>query len=264
MLENCIEKKQGKIFTLGPIIHNEHVVKEMEQKGVITLKEGELPVCSEDCVAVIRSHGVARSVIEKLDEKNIKYVDATCPFVKKIHEIAAEKSTEGYQMVIIGDPGHPEVIGTMGWSKTPCVVISDENELDKLEGYRDNKLCIVSQTTFNYKKFNNIVEKIEKLGYDRVVLNTICNATGKRQKEAKELSLNSEVMLVVGSINSSNTRKLYDICRENCENTYYIQSLDDLISIDFKSNSCVGITAGASTPNNIIQEVSKHVRRIEF
>jgi len=191
-------------------------------------------------------------------------VDATCPFVKKIHKIVREQSGNGKQIVIIGDPRHPEVIGTMGWSETPCIVISEKEEAAALKVPENKSLCIVAQTTFNLEKFKELVEIIQKLRYDIEVLNTICNATSMRQTEARTLAEEVDIMLVVGSGTSSNTRKLYEICQERCANTYYIQSLDDLNPIQFQSDSCVGITAGASTPNYFIQEVSQYVRRAKL
>ncbi len=152
----------------------------------------------------------------------------------------------------------------MGWSETPCIVVSTKEEAAGISVPKNEKLCIVSQTTFNLEKFKEFVEIISDLGYDTVVLNTICNATSMRQTEAKTLAEEAQIMLVVGSGTSSNTRKLYEICKERCANTYYIQSLDDLNSIHFQSDSCVGITAGASTPNYFIQEVSRYVRRAEL
>ncbi|MBQ6469629.1 MAG: 4-hydroxy-3-methylbut-2-enyl diphosphate reductase [Lachnospiraceae bacterium] len=271
LVHDCIDEKEknggtpGSIYNLGPIIHNEYVVKEMESHGVITLQdESELEQVSEGTV-VLRSHGVSKKVVESLEEKeDVTIVDATCPFVKKIHKIVREESGKGKQIVIIGDPQHPEVIGTMGWSETPCIVISEKEEAAALKVPENKPLCVVAQTTFNLEKFKELVEIIKKLGYDIVVLNTICNATSMRQTEARSLAESSDIMLVVGSGTSSNTRKLYEICQEGCANTYYIQSLDDLNPIQFQSDSCVGITAGASTPNYFIQEVSRYVRRAKL
>ena len=275
LVHECIRDKEktdsenaavsGPIYTLGPIIHNEYVVRDMESHGVITLRdEKDLDDISEGTV-VLRSHGVSKEIFTSLEKKpGVTIVDATCPFVKKIHNIVREESEKGKQIVIIGDPSHPEVIGTMGWSKTPCIVISKKEEAAALKVPENKSLCIVAQTTFNLEKFKELVEIIKNLRYDVIVLNTICNATSMRQTEARALAEKADVMLVLGSGTSSNTRKLYEICEERCANTYYIQSLDDLNPIQFQSDSCVGITAGASTPNYFIQEVSQYVRRAKL
>ena len=268
LVHDCIDERDkgvsGPIYTLGPIIHNEYVVRDMENHGVVTLRdESELGGISEGTV-VLRSHGVTRDVYEGLRSSGVRAADATCPFVKKIHRIVQEESAKGKQIVIIGDPKHPEVIGTMGWSETPCIVVSEKEEAASLRVPENTGLCIVAQTTFNLEKFKELVEIIQNLGYDIEVLNTICNATSMRQTEARALAGEVDIMLVLGSGTSSNTRKLYEICKERCANTYYIQSLDDLNAIHFQSDSCVGITAGASTPNYFIQEVSRYVRRAEL
>ena len=264
MVNDCIEKDPKPIYTLGPIIHNEYVVRDMEARGVTTLADEQGLAGVREGTVVLRSHGVSRAVYEDLQARGIRIADATCPFVKKIHEIVARESANGRHIVIIGDREHPEVMGTMGWSCSPCTVISTETEARGLDLPENTPLCVVAQTTFNLEKFQDFVEIISGLGYDIIVLNTICSATAMRQEEAGRIADKADIMLVVGSGTSSNTRKLYEICTERCENTYYIQSLEDLNNIHFQSDSCVGITAGASTPNHIIQEVSRYVRRAEL
>jgi 4-hydroxy-3-methylbut-2-enyl diphosphate reductase len=171
-----------------------------------------------------------------------------------------EKSAAGYDIIIIGNENHPEVQGIKGWSSAETFVINTEEEAEKLRLKTDKRYCIVAQTTFNYKKFDKMVEILEKKGYDIVVANTICNATEERQKEAIELASKADVMIVIGGTHSSNTRKLYELCKSKCEQTYYIQTLADL-QIDIPNSvELVGITAGASTPNKIIEEVQNHVR----
>ena len=255
------ENEKGPIFTLGPIIHNEQVVKDLEEKGVRVLSEKELDTSlpSEGSV-IIRSHGVSREVEEKLRRSGLKIVDATCPFVRKIHDIVREKSREGRHILIIGDPAHPEVIGIRGWAEGPCDVVPDKETLLSLHIDSDERVTVVAQTTFNYEYFQELVEILSRLVYDINVLNTICSATKERQEEAAALAAYSDVMLVVGSRSSSNTQKLYSICKAKCADTYYIPTLDDLVTVDFGSDSSVGITAGASAPNTIIQEVSQYVR----
>ncbi len=248
------------IYTYGPIIHNEEVVKDLEQKGVKVLDTKEdLEVLSEGSV-VIRSHGVAKEIYDIIEAKGLECIDATCPFVKRIHNIVQKESENGNQIIIIGNDGHPEVEGIKGWSKTPAVVIESAEEADNFTCPEGTKLCIVSQTTFNYKKFQDLVEIFQKKGYDIIVANTICNATEERQKEASELAAKVDVMIVIGGAHSSNTRKLYELCKSECERTYYIQTLADLQLELPNSVELVGITAGASTPNKIIEEVQNYVR----
>jgi len=249
------------VYTFGPIIHNEEVVRDLEEKGVHA-------VCNESELAeiyggimVIRSHGISKSVYGKIKDAGFQIVDATCPFVLKIHRIVEEYSQKGYHIIIIGNDSHPEVEGIKGWSSPDKTsVLQTREEAENFTLKIGEKVCIVSQTTFNYNKFQELVEIIEKKGYDIIVLNTICNATEVRQKEAAEIAANVDAMIVIGGSHSSNTQKLFEICKKECENTYYIQTLDDLDLNQFWSIDNVGITAGASTPNNIIEEVQKTVR----
>lgn len=253
-------EKGEKVFTLGPIIHNEQVVEELEEKGVKVINSIEDLADIKDGTVVIRSHGVSEQVIRQLEKYDIKIVDATCPFVSKIHRIVQEKYREGFQIVIIGNKTHPEVEGINGWCKDSAVVLETVSEAEKFRPDPQKKLCIVSQTTFNYKKFKDMVDIFEKKSYDILVMNTICNATEERQTEAGTIARQSDAMLVIGGKHSSNTQKLYEICSKECPNTYFIQTLDDLNLELFQSFRSVGITAGASTPNNIIKEVQMYVR----
>ena len=257
-----VERRNGKIYTFGPIIHNEEVVADLEEKGVCVVETiQELKKCRDGTV-IIRSHGVGKSVYELLEAENIPYVDATCPFVQKIHRIVEQYSREGCHVLIIGNENHPEVEGIKGWSANTAEtsVISTVEEADEFALETGKKVCIVSQTTFNNKNFQELVEIISKKGYDIIVLNTICNATQERQTEAKAIAAEVEAMIVVGGKNSSNTQKLFEICKKECENTCYIQTLKDLDLSKLRFINSVGITAGASTPNKIIEEVQKNVR----
>lgn len=248
-------KKSKEVYTFGPIIHNEEVVKDLEKKGVTVIQSiEELKSISQGTI-IIRSHGVSKEIYDTMKAQNLNIVDATCPFVKKIHKHVMEQSNLGNTIIIIGNNQHPEVEGIRGWCQDGAVVLENEEEAKNLHLETSKKVCIVSQTTFNYKKFKDLVEIISKKGYDILALNTICNATEERQTEAKQLAKISEAMIVIGGKNSSNTQKLYEICKKECENTYYIQTLVDLDLKKFESFGSVGITAGASTPNNIIKEV---------
>lgn len=257
-----IEQYRGeKIFTYGPIIHNEEVIKDLRSHGVEVLNDEEELKTADADVVVIRSHGVAKYIYDILEERGITCVDATCPFVKKIHKIVAEKSAEGSYIVIVGNGEHPEVQGIRGWAGEQVTVVQTAEDAERFElPDKDQKVCIVAQTTFNYNKFKELVEIISKKRYDIVVLNTICNATKERQTEARQIAARVDAMVVIGDKRSSNTQKLFEICKEECLNTYYIQTLDDLDINQLRSVESVGITAGASTPNNIIEEVQNNVR----
>ena len=257
-----VDTCSGPIYTYGPIIHNEEVVKDMESKGVVVLRtEEELDDISGGTV-IIRSHGVEKRIYDKLEAKGIRIVDATCPFVKKIHNIVQKESAAGKYILIIGSPDHPEVIGIRGWSGEHAAVVQNADDIENIDFSKNRKICVVSQTTFNYNKFKDLVEIIKKKSYDISVLNTICNATKERQTEARRIAESVDAMIVIGDKHSSNTQKLFEICRKACNNTYYIQTLDDLDLNQLGSVETVGITAGASTPNNIIEEVQNNVRII--
>ncbi len=253
----------GPLYTYGPIIHNAQVVADLERKGVRLIEPGAPLDGLPRGRVVIRSHGISRAEQERLARAGFEVLDATCHFVKMIHRIVAEHSAEGERIAIVGDPSHPEVEGIRGWCDPErTVVIEDEDGARRLSLPDGEKLCVVSQSTFNADKFEKIVEIIRNKGYyDRVcILNTICNATGKRQAEARSLARASDAMLVVGDAKSSNTQKLFEICKDECKDTYYIQTPEDLDLTELHRFGIVGITAGASTPNYIIEEVQKYVR----
>ncbi len=249
------------VYSYGPIIHNDLVMEDLKKRGLIVLDTFEELKGVRDGVVILRSHGVPPKVYNALEENGVPYVDTTCPFVRRIHEIVREESEKGSHIVIIGDPAHPEVEGIAAWAGSDVTVIPDEEaSLNFQIQDKKQRVCIVSQTTFNCNKFQDYVENIRKKGYDIIVFNTICNATKERQKEAFEIAKRVDVMIVIGDERSSNTRKLFEICRNACADTYYIQTLDDLNMNQLRSVEAVGITAGASTPNNIIEEVQKNVR----
>ena len=255
-----IAKAEKPVYTYGPIIHNEFVVKDLEKKGVCVLNTEEELSALTDGIVVIRSHGVGKHIYDLLEAHHITVVDATCPFVKKIHRIVEKQTAEGRRVIIIGSPEHPEVQGIRGWGNDTTLVVEKPEQIDDLLLSKEEKLCIVSQTTFNYKKFQDLVEKFEKKGYDILVLNTICNATQERQVEARRIASEVDAMIVIGGKHSSNTQKLYEICQKECKNTYFIQSLGDFNPECVNSVRSVGITAGASTTNQIIEEVHTNVR----
>ena len=258
------ETGDGPIYTYGPIIHNEEVVRDLEERGVRVLSTEEELEALESGVVVIRSHGVSRRVYNLLAGKNVRVVDATCPFVRKIHRIVEKQAAAGRKVVIIGNASHPEVEGIKGWGNADTFVVDSLDQVEKLPFQEGDPVCIVSQTTFNYNKFKELVEKFSEKRYDILVLNTICNATQERQVEAKEVASKVDAMIVIGGKNSSNTQKLYEICKKECENTHYIQTLGDFNPECVSSVSSVGITAGASTPNYIIEEVHTVMAEMSF
>ncbi len=256
-----IKTSESPVYTFGPIIHNEEVVEDLEKKGVHAVSDlNELKQLPKG-IMVIRSHGISREVYRQIEREGFEIVDATCPFVLKIHRIVEEYSKKQYHIIIIGSDTHPEVEGIRGWSAPDrTTVLKTKEEAENITLKEGEKACIVSQTTFNYNNFQELVEIIEKKGYDIVVLNTICNATEERQREAARIAEQADAMIVIGGSHSSNTQKLFEICKKECENTYYIQTLKDLDLRLFLSIDNVGITAGASTPKNIIEEVRQNVR----
>lgn len=249
------DEPNKKIYTYGPIIHNDYVVSSFEKQGVKVINSADdLEAISEGTV-IIRSHGVSRQVYRKLSDKGLRVVDATCPYVKKIHNIVAEQSSKGSYILIIGNDTHPEVEGIKGWVSGDVRVISEKKEAMAFTADPEQLICIVAQTTFNLNKFKDLVEIVSKKGYDILVLNTICGATGERQREADKIASEVDVMIVIGDSRSSNTRKLFEICKAKCERTYHVQTAEDLRPAWLTDIRSIGITAGASTPHNIIEEV---------
>ncbi len=247
------------VCTLGPIIHNPQLVEELGSRGVRIVEAPE--EVNEGETLIIRSHGVEPEIIKRAEKCGIKTVDATCPFVAKIHNIVAENGGENTVTLIVGNSAHQEVIGIVGHSKDEVFVFSSEEELKKLledqENFAQKTIILVSQTTFNEKIFVNCRNFLKKVCTNAKIFDTICNATSKRQQEARELSLQNDMMVVIGGRHSSNTVKLADVCREKCGRTILIETAEELKPSDFEGVSSVGVVAGASTPAGIIKEVIK-------
>lgn len=240
-----------KYATLGELIHNNYVVKDLEKKGIRAYERvGDIP---DGVNVILRTHGVSEAVIEEIKERGLKYIDLTCPFVEKIHKIVDKYHKEGYKIIIVGDKNHPEVKGINGWCGNEALIIYGENE-EIPENLSNKQVCIVAQTTINRKIFGQIVQNIKNACQNPIVFDTICNATRERQREAEDLSKQSDVMFVVGGCSSSNTKKLFEICRENAPEAYLIETYEDIPQSVYK-NKRIGITAGASTPGCIIEEV---------
>ena len=250
-----IETGEKPVYTYGPVIHNEQVMDELEEKGVRVIRnEAELKDIRGGTI-IIRAHGIGRGLEEKLRGTGCRIVDATCPFVKKIHQIVDEESRNGFAVIIAGNPDHPEVRGIQGWTQGPTYAVQSKEELEAMELPEGMHAILVAQTTFNLQKFQELVEIFKKKRYYGRVVNTVCNATAERQTEALQISKAVDAMLVIGGRHSSNTQKLCEICKTHCRNTYFIETLVDLEDKPFQSFCHVGITAGASTPNQIIEEV---------
>ena len=249
-------KSGEKICTLGPIIHNDQVVRRLENDGV-------LPIDNIDSIpngyaVVIRSHGVSKTVYQFLEEKGIKYFDATCPFVSKIHKIVEENSGNGRTVIICGNKKHPEVIGIKGYVSGECLIVDSaeelENNLKISKNTQEKELCMVAQTTFNTKEWSKCIKILKKYYTNAEIFDTICSATSIRQNEAVELSKKCDIMVVIGGKHSSNTKKLEEVCRPYTK-TVLIETAKDLVLDDFYGFQNIGVTAGASTPVDIIKEV---------
>ncbi|MBR2896292.1 MAG: bifunctional 4-hydroxy-3-methylbut-2-enyl diphosphate reductase/30S ribosomal protein S1 [Oscillospiraceae bacterium] len=243
--------------TLGPIIHNRHVVQHLTQLGVHEIASpDEVP---EGCSVVIRSHGVSKAVYEALAARGTEIIDATCPFVKRIHTLVASAAEKGRRVVIIGTKSHPEVVAIAGWCEDPMIFETAE-ELEKWltssEKSKDSPLLMVCQTTSSQILWEKCREIAKKECTNCEIFDTICEATEKRQEEALALSKQCDAMIIVGDSHSSNTGKLVDICRQNCRRVFPVDCAADLDTALFQSINTVGITAGASTPSWIIKEVN--------
>ncbi|MCM1284519.1 MAG: bifunctional 4-hydroxy-3-methylbut-2-enyl diphosphate reductase/30S ribosomal protein S1 [Acetobacter sp.] len=256
LVYDLVEKGE-KVCTLGPIIHNSQLVADLESKGVKIIDD--ISQCPDGYTVIIRTHGVEKSVIDCADDMKIHYVNATCPFVLKIHKIVSEQEKNTITL-IAGDENHPEVLGIRSYCRGDSFVFKNENELKNILESNDfsgqNLLICVSQTTFSLKEWKKCEEIIKKLYTNCRIYSTICNATADRQQEAADLSKEVDAMLVIGGRHSSNTCKLRDVCDANAD-TFLIETADELKNIDLSKYKSVGVTAGASTPSLIIKEVLK-------
>ncbi|MGG7177661.1 bifunctional 4-hydroxy-3-methylbut-2-enyl diphosphate reductase/30S ribosomal protein S1 [Clostridium paraputrificum] len=249
-----IQKQYNKkIYTLGPLIHNNDVVKHLEENNIYAINLENIDELKSDDVIVIRSHGVSKDVTEMLERKGLVVLNATCPFVTNIQKKVEKFSKEGYNIVILGDEKHPEVIGINGWCDNNAIITNDGTLPDELP----QKVCAVSQTTEKEENWKNTINNLSLRSKEVLAYNTICSATEVRQKSAAELSQEVDAMIVVGGKNSSNTTKLYQIAKGNCENTIHIENASELPEEYINNNKYkrIGITAGASTPDWIIREV---------
>ena len=240
---------KGDTYSLGPIVHNKQQTEALEKKGLQVLEDYKE---QETGNIVIRSHGAAKCVVEDMENRGFNVIDATCPVLLKIYEKIKEKEEE-YQIVIIGDPEHPEIIGIAGQLEQKPIIVNTKDEAEKIKN--QEKLYIISQTTNRMEKFLELSDIIDRSNAYVLIDNTICNATRNRQQATEELSKDVEAMITIGGLNSSNTNKLYEITKKHCKNTFRIETVDDLSLQEVLKFNTIGITAGASTPDWIIEEV---------
>lgn len=255
-----LENKNGnKVYSLGPLIHNKQAVDKYKEKGLLEMDS--LDKVPNDSKLIIRSHGVAEDVYTQSKSKNMDIVDTTCPFVKKIHEIVKEFSNNGYKIIIVGNATHPEIVGINGWCNNEAFVVNSEEDVDNIPFNNNDKYCVVSQTTANLEHFDKIVEKINSKTNNLTVKNTICFATKERQLSATDLAKEVDCMVVIGGKHSSNTQKLVNICK-NIVPTFSIETKEELQKDMFEGFKVAGVTAGASTPDWIIDEVIEYLKEI--
>ncbi len=247
-----------KKYTWGPIIHNDDVVSDLRSMGV-EVCDGMEDI-DGDSVVIIRSHGVSHRVEDEIRSAAGAVVDATCPYVKKIHTLAHDAYISGKQVVIIGDAKHPEVQGISGWCDDTAIIAASPDEISGIE--KGSKLFVVAQTTLNTKMWDACVEAIKKFFPDAEIKNTICQATEKRQEACRLLASDSDMMVIIGSRSSSNTRKLYEISKESCESTFFVENPEFLPLKEVRKYNRIGVAAGASAPERIIKEVIAHMSEV--
>ena len=261
-ISNKLLEQYGSMYCLGELVHNKQVVDELEEKGIKFVDDiNEVP---EGSKVIIRAHGVPIEIYEKAKEKNLEIFDLTCHNVLSIHDLA-ESLVEDNFIVLVAQRNHPEAIGTISFCGSNSMIVEDEDDLDELDKlYKESmfeKISIISQTTYSVKKFNDICELIKNKYSNVEVHNTICMATGMRQEETDELSKKVDAMIIIGGANSSNTKKLYEVSKHNNENTFIVQTVEELKDKDFSMCDKVGVMAGASTPKKSIDEVVEYLER---
>ncbi|MFI3230738.1 MAG: 4-hydroxy-3-methylbut-2-enyl diphosphate reductase [bacterium] len=255
------------IYTYGPIIHNKNVVGDLEKYGVRCVEDiqefKKLKKINKNFKVIIRSHGIPLEIYNEFESNNISYIDCTCPFVKKIHKIVYENYKTGKSIIIIGNKNHPEIIGINGFCNNTAIILEKYEEVvDFIENFSQELInyILVVQTTFDVNLFGEIKNVIIHKKNIKI-FKTICNATNERQKEAISIAENVDIMVVLGDINSSNTQKLFSICKKKCPNTYLCEKIQDLQLNNLSKNVKIGVTAGASTPLAIIKEGLNYLNR---
>ena len=250
-----LSDRDRKIYTLGELIHNSDVVKKLNENNVYTLTEDEIKDLEEDDIILIRSHGITKEMTEKLNEQTRNVINLTCPYVTNIQQKVKEYHDKGYSIIILGDRNHPEVIGINGWTENSAL-ISDRGEIDFEIPPR---VCVVSQTTEKQENWVRLLCGISGSAKEIIAFNTICKATELRQASTEKLAKEVDAMIVIGGKHSSNTTKLHEICLKNNKNTYFAENAEDLEKYvpELKKYNKIGVTAGASTPQWIIEEALK-------
>ncbi len=254
-----LNKSQKKVYSIGALIHNEVVTNDLKSKGLIEINDvDEIKKLKSETV-IIRTHGIEKNLYDILKANDNEIIDLTCPFVKKIHNVVEKCTKAGYKIIVIGDKNHPEVKGIVSYGKD-IYVVSNESEIKSLPLDKNDKIFLVFQTTADADKSQKLVDILQDFYYNIEVSNTICNTTIDRQEEVKSLAKVLDIALIVGSVSSSNTMKLYNISKEFCPNTYIVSSREDLKDIPIDSNKKIGVFAGASTPQYLIGEILTNVR----
>lgn len=256
-IDELLERGVNPIYTYGPIIHNPQVVEFYNKKGVKIINS--IDELTPGSSLIIRTHGISEKEYRLIRDKGCTVFDKTCPFVKKVQKIANTYYSKGYQIIIVGDPTHPEVKGVNGWCDDTAFVLDSIEKAEKIPNFE--KACVVSQTTIMRDKWEKIVEILSKKTNDLVAFNTICDATYQRQTEAENLAKEVDVMIVIGGLNSSNTKKLAELCKKHCKRTYHIESKEQLPLNKLSKSDIIGITAGASTPDWIISSIIDELQK---
>lgn len=254
----AVSKYKENVYTIGPIIHNPQVVDELEAKGVKVVAD----LSAVDCgTVIVRSHGIPPELFEIAKKKGLNIVDATCPFVKKAHNYALLLKKEDYQIIIVGDREHPEVRTISSYAGDNTFIIGNKNEIRTLE--ISTKVGILAQTTQSLENFQEILLELLKKTNELRIFNTICDATIKRQAEARNLAKKVDLMIVIGGYHSANTKRLKEICKETGADTYHIEIAKEIDPEWFVGKQKIGITAGASTPNWVVDKVVKRIRELQ-
>ncbi|WP_413853703.1 4-hydroxy-3-methylbut-2-enyl diphosphate reductase [Candidatus Ruminimicrobium bovinum] len=255
-LAEKVSQESDNVYTFGPLIHNPQEVERLNKKGIEVINDYSK---IQDGILVLRTHGIELNVYNKLSEnKKLKIIDATCPFVKRAQDIVKELSDISQQIVIVGEKTHPEVVALVSYGKGKCIVVENKNDIEKVK--KTDIIYIVSQTTQSPKNFDDIVKEIAKISKVKIY-NTICKATFDRQSSAEKLAKSVDIMIVIGGKNSGNTRRLFQICSSAVE-TYHIESGDEIKNDWFTNKQKIGITAGASTPDWIIKNIKNKIEKI--
>ncbi|BDU49880.1 4-hydroxy-3-methylbut-2-enyl diphosphate reductase [Haliovirga abyssi] len=260
-IDTVIEKEKGKnIFMLGMIVHNKTVIDDLLEKGIkIINNNNNIENLNSNDIVIIRAHGVSKEIYKLLDEKRVKYYDATCIFVKRSREILVKKEKEGYQIIFIGDRDHPEVKGIVSFGKN-VIIYKDFEDMKNNIKELNKKYFIIAQTTLNKNMYLDIIEYRKKYLLNSEIADTVCGATYERQKAVEKLAKIVDIVIIVGGHNSSNTKKLYNVSKNINKSSYHIERIEEIKKEWFENCETVGITAGASTPEKVIKQVEKYIK----